>query len=194
MRILAEATVPLPHHRTELLRCSRKASGVAPLRRFASRRRADNEAVQAGLTLHWSHGPVEGQSDRSPDLGLSTSYKRAGQGAQPAPRSVVNFGTAYLALQPVRQHESIGCRPDKGLAVPEIRMLADLPRIARGHTRPHTFCDVVKTIEVPEVRRVAIRGKIAHETQAVAVREFFNMQMVSRGFFGNGVGVSSEYV
>jgi transposase len=40
------------------------ARGVAPLRRFAAGLRADYEAVQAGITLSWSNGPVEGQINR----------------------------------------------------------------------------------------------------------------------------------
>ena len=40
------------------------ASGVAPLQRFATGLRTDYEAVQAGLTLRWSNGPVEGQMNR----------------------------------------------------------------------------------------------------------------------------------
>jgi len=40
------------------------ASGVAPLRRFATGLRADYEAVKAGITLRWSNGPVEGQINR----------------------------------------------------------------------------------------------------------------------------------
>ena len=40
------------------------ASGVAPLRRFATGLRADYEAVKAGLRLPWSSGPVEGQINR----------------------------------------------------------------------------------------------------------------------------------
>jgi transposase len=39
-------------------------SGVSPLRRFATGRRADDEAVKAGLTLPWSTGPVEGPINR----------------------------------------------------------------------------------------------------------------------------------
>jgi transposase len=40
------------------------ASGVAPLRRFATGLRADYEAVKAGITLSWSNGPVEGHMNR----------------------------------------------------------------------------------------------------------------------------------
>lgn len=40
------------------------ASGVAPLRRFAIGLRADDEAVKAGIRLHWSNGPVEGHINR----------------------------------------------------------------------------------------------------------------------------------
>jgi transposase len=40
------------------------ASGVSPLRRFATGLRADYEAVKAGLTLSWSNDPVEGQLNR----------------------------------------------------------------------------------------------------------------------------------
>jgi transposase len=40
------------------------ASAVAPLRRFATGLRTDYEAVQAGLCLPWSNGPVEGQINR----------------------------------------------------------------------------------------------------------------------------------
>jgi transposase len=40
------------------------ASGVAALRRFATGRQADDEAVQASMRLPWSNGPVEGQINR----------------------------------------------------------------------------------------------------------------------------------
>jgi transposase len=40
------------------------ASGVAPLRRFASGLHADYEAVKAGVPLPWSTGPVEGHINR----------------------------------------------------------------------------------------------------------------------------------
>jgi transposase len=40
------------------------ASGVAPLQRFAIGRRADDEAVKAGLMRPWSNGPVEGHIHR----------------------------------------------------------------------------------------------------------------------------------
>lgn len=40
------------------------ASGVAPVRRFAMGLRTDYEAVQAGLRLPWSNGPVEGHINR----------------------------------------------------------------------------------------------------------------------------------
>jgi transposase len=40
------------------------ASGVAPLRRFATGLQADYEAVKAGLMLPWSTGPVEGHIKR----------------------------------------------------------------------------------------------------------------------------------
>jgi transposase len=40
------------------------ASGVAPLRRFATGLCADYEAVKAGLRLPWRNGPVEGQINR----------------------------------------------------------------------------------------------------------------------------------
>src|SRR5262245_59975530 len=40
------------------------ASGVAPLRRFATGLRADDEAVKAGFRLPWSNGPVEGHINR----------------------------------------------------------------------------------------------------------------------------------
>jgi transposase len=40
------------------------ASGVAPLRRFATGLQADYEAVKAGLMLPWSTGPVEGHINR----------------------------------------------------------------------------------------------------------------------------------
>jgi transposase len=40
------------------------ASGVAPLRRFATGLRADYEAVKAGFRLPWSNGPVEGHINR----------------------------------------------------------------------------------------------------------------------------------
>jgi transposase len=39
-------------------------STVAPLRRFATGLRADDEAIKAGLRLPWSNGPVEGQINR----------------------------------------------------------------------------------------------------------------------------------
>ena len=40
------------------------ASRVAPLQRFATGLHADEEAVQAGIRLRWSNGPVEGQINR----------------------------------------------------------------------------------------------------------------------------------
>ena len=40
------------------------ASGVAPLRRFATGLHADDEAVKAGIRLPWSNGPVEGHINR----------------------------------------------------------------------------------------------------------------------------------
>ena len=40
------------------------ASGVAPLQRFATGLRADDDAVNAGLLLPWSNGPVEGRINR----------------------------------------------------------------------------------------------------------------------------------
>jgi transposase len=40
------------------------ARAVAPIRRVATGRRADDEAVKAGLRRPWSHGPVEGQITR----------------------------------------------------------------------------------------------------------------------------------
>jgi transposase len=40
------------------------ASAVAPIRRFATGLRADDEAVKASLRLPWSHGPVAGQINR----------------------------------------------------------------------------------------------------------------------------------
>jgi transposase len=40
------------------------ARAVAPIRRLATGRRADDAAGQAGLRLPWSHGPVDGQINR----------------------------------------------------------------------------------------------------------------------------------
>ena len=40
------------------------ASAVAPLRRFATGRRTDDEAVTAGRCRPWRNGPVAGQSNR----------------------------------------------------------------------------------------------------------------------------------
>jgi transposase len=39
-------------------------SGLTAFQRFANGLRDDYEAVQAGLTLPWSTGPVEGQINR----------------------------------------------------------------------------------------------------------------------------------
>jgi transposase len=39
-------------------------STLTPFRRFARGRRADDAAVQAGVTLPWSQGPLEGQINR----------------------------------------------------------------------------------------------------------------------------------
>jgi transposase len=39
-------------------------SPLAPLQRFAKGIRDDDEAVNAGVTLPWSQGPVEGQMNR----------------------------------------------------------------------------------------------------------------------------------
>jgi transposase len=41
-----------------------EASGVDELKRFAGKLRADQDAVQAGLTLRWSNGQTEGQVTR----------------------------------------------------------------------------------------------------------------------------------
>ena len=41
-----------------------QASGIPPLRRFATGLLADYDAVRAGLTLHWSSGAVEGNVTR----------------------------------------------------------------------------------------------------------------------------------
>lgn len=40
------------------------ASPLVPLQRFANGRRADDDAVKAGVTLPWSNGAVEGHSNR----------------------------------------------------------------------------------------------------------------------------------
>jgi hypothetical protein len=39
-------------------------SSLAPLQRFAKGLRDDYDAVKAGVTLPWSHGPVEGPINR----------------------------------------------------------------------------------------------------------------------------------
>jgi transposase len=39
-------------------------STLTSFRRFARGRRADDAAVQAGVTLPWSQGPLEGQINR----------------------------------------------------------------------------------------------------------------------------------
>lgn len=39
-------------------------SPLGAFQRFATRLREDYDAVKAGITLPWSHGPVEGQSNR----------------------------------------------------------------------------------------------------------------------------------
>jgi transposase len=39
-------------------------STLSPFRRFARGLRADNAAVQAGVTLPWSQGPIEGHINR----------------------------------------------------------------------------------------------------------------------------------
>lgn len=39
-------------------------SSLVPLQRFAKGRRDDDDAVKAGVTLPWSHGPVEGHMNR----------------------------------------------------------------------------------------------------------------------------------
>lgn len=39
-------------------------SPLGPLQRFAPGRRDDDDAVKAGVTLPWSHGPVEGHMNR----------------------------------------------------------------------------------------------------------------------------------
>jgi transposase len=51
-------------------------SGIPELRGFADGLRADRAAVEAGLTLPWSQGQVEGQVNRL------TTLKRAGFGRQ----------------------------------------------------------------------------------------------------------------
>jgi transposase len=40
------------------------ASGIAPMRRFATGLQDDYDAVKAGVTLPWSNGPVEGHINR----------------------------------------------------------------------------------------------------------------------------------
>jgi transposase len=49
-------------------------SGIGALARFARGRQEDLAAIQAGLTLAWSNGPVEGQITRL------TRLKRQGYG------------------------------------------------------------------------------------------------------------------
>jgi transposase len=39
-------------------------SGMAALARFAEGLQEERAAITAGLTLPWSHGPVEGQGNR----------------------------------------------------------------------------------------------------------------------------------
>jgi transposase len=41
-----------------------RASGIDELQRFAAGLLADHAAVQSGLTLEWSNGPVEGHVNR----------------------------------------------------------------------------------------------------------------------------------
>ncbi len=53
------------------------ASAVAELRAFAAGLRADEAAVQAGLTEPWSTGPVEGQITRLKRI-KRQGYGRAG--------------------------------------------------------------------------------------------------------------------
>jgi transposase len=44
---------------------ARAASSVSEaFQRFAKRLREDDDSVKAGVTLPWSHGPVEGHSNR----------------------------------------------------------------------------------------------------------------------------------
>jgi transposase len=52
-------------------------SVIAVLRRFAKGLRDDYEAVKAGMTLPWSHGPVEGHINRLKML-KRQMYGRAG--------------------------------------------------------------------------------------------------------------------
>ena len=65
---LAQAFVPLvrqrqPHQLAPwLARAATRAVGAWP--RVATGLREDAEALKAGVTLPWSHGPVEGQSTR----------------------------------------------------------------------------------------------------------------------------------
>jgi transposase len=55
------------------------ASGLQAFKSFANGLRADDEAVKAGVTLSWSTGPVEGQSNRLKML-KRQMYGRAGIG------------------------------------------------------------------------------------------------------------------
>jgi transposase len=65
---LAQACGVLVHqrqaHRCDAGLTRAVARGVAPLQRLASGLRTDDEAVNAGLGLPWSHGPVEGHIHR----------------------------------------------------------------------------------------------------------------------------------
>jgi transposase len=56
-----------------------RASGIAPLARFAQGLQEDLTAIQAGLTLPWSNGAVEGHVNRLKLL-KRQGYGRAGVG------------------------------------------------------------------------------------------------------------------
>jgi transposase len=51
-----------------------EASGIDEVKRIAGKLREDQDAVQAGLTLRWSHGQTEGQ------VTTLTLIKRQGYG------------------------------------------------------------------------------------------------------------------
>jgi transposase len=103
------------------------ASGLAPLRRFARGLRADDEAVNAGLRLPWSHGPVEGHMNRLKMLKRSM------------------FGRAKLDLLRRRflRAASAGCLRliawRRGCRTPAVTTSSRRSRRfgARGHSSPH---------------------------------------------------------
>jgi hypothetical protein len=76
------------------------ASGLPELRSFVTGLRRDQDAVTAGLTLHWSSGAVEGHVNRFKDdqtTDVRTRQPRPAQPARPARRLTTRSVVRRLA-------------------------------------------------------------------------------------------------